>query len=148
MSWSLLTVLHAVPTLYLCGVIWMVQVVHYPLFAAVGEREFCAYEKAHCRRIMPIVFPPMLVELALAVWLCVVAPPPDVPWATSGLMLLAVVWGSTFLVQVPCHDRLALRADFAAMRWLVVSNWVRTVAWSLRGVIAAVLLLQRAPAPV
>ena len=145
MSWQLLTVLHAVPTLYLCGLIWFVQVVHYPLFAAVGEREFLAYEQAHCRRIAPIVLPPMCAELGLAIALWFLAPPSAAPWATVGLLLLAVVWGSTFLVQVPCHERLARRADASAMGRLVASNWVRTAAWSLRGGIATVLLLPPPP---
>lgn len=141
MNWQLLVVLHAVPTLYLCGLIWFVQVVHYPLFAAVGEREFVAYEQAHCRRIAPIVLPPMVVELGLALWLWFAAPPALAPWAAMGLGLLVIVWGSTFLVQVPCHERLALTADAAALRRLVVSNWARTVAWTLRGGLAVGLLL-------
>ncbi len=146
MSWPLLVVLHAVPTLYLCGLIWFVQVVHYPLFAAVGEREFVAYERVHCRRITPIVLPPMVAELGLALWLWFAAPPAVAPWAGAGLGLLAIVWGSTFLVQVPCHERLGLTADAVAMRRLVLSNWVRTAAWTLRGGLAVGFLLPGAVA--
>ena len=33
----LLLLLHAAATLFMTGLIWFVQVVHYPLFARVGE---------------------------------------------------------------------------------------------------------------
>lgn len=35
-QWLLLV--HAAVTLYMTGVIWFVQVVHYPLFSCVGRR--------------------------------------------------------------------------------------------------------------
>ena len=34
-------------TLYMTGLIWFVQVVHYPLLGAVGGSEFSAYEQRH-----------------------------------------------------------------------------------------------------
>lgn len=140
MNWSLLTALHALPTFFLCGLVWFVQVVHYPLYAAVGAAELPAYERRHCRRITPVVAPPMLAEAALAVWLCAQAPAEQQPWAVTGLALLAVVWGSTFLLQVPCHDRLSQAPDAAVLRRLVATNWLRTAAWTLRAAIAFHLL--------
>lgn len=139
-DWHLLAVLHAVPTLFLCGLIWFVQVVHYPLFAAVGAAQFVAYERAHCRRVSFVVLPAMLAELVLAVGLCWQAPPAWSILAWLGLSLLAVVWSSTFLLQVPCHDRLAQQPDRRTMQRLVATNWLRTIAWSLRAGVAVVLL--------
>jgi len=141
MTWQLLTVLHAVPTLFLCGLIWFVQVVHYPLYGAVGDAQFVAYEVEHCRRVSWITLPMMLAELGLACWLWWASPPAAAAWTVAGLALVAVVWASTFLLQVPCHDQLAKGPDRAAMRRLVATNWLRTAAWTLRGVIAVWLLL-------
>ena len=140
LPWSALAIAHAVVTLYLCGLIWTIQVVHYPLFLAVGEAQFAAYERAHCRRIGAIVMAPMLVEAALAglVWLR--APAAHAATAATGAALLAVVWASTFLLQVPCHHRLERGYDAAAIRRLVATNWVRTLAWSVRGACATALL--------
>ena len=39
----------------LTGLIWTIQVVHYPLFARVGEAEWRAYEREHQRRITLVV---------------------------------------------------------------------------------------------
>lgn len=59
----------------------------------------------------------------------------------SGLALLAVVWASTILVQVPLHRRLSGGYDGAAVTRVVQTNWVRTTAWTLRVGVAGVLLL-------
>jgi hypothetical protein len=135
-EWLLL--LHAATTLFMVGVIWFVQVVHYPLFSRVGEAAFPEYERHHARRTGWVVGLPMLVELgtAIAIVWCLGG---ALPW--SGLGLLAVVWTSTGLWQVPAHRRLERGFDAAVQRWLVRTNWVRTWAWSGRGIIAFALLV-------
>ena len=44
------------------------------------------------------------------------------------------------LLQVPQHRILEGGFDPAAHRFLVSSNWVRTIAWTARGVVALFLL--------
>lgn len=137
----LLAVLHAAPTLYLCGLIWFVQVVHYPLYAEVGAERFAEYEREHCRRTNRVVLVPMLLELSLAAWLLVAAPAHLRAWTATGMLLVVVVWGSTFLLQVPCHRRLARGQDFGAIRRIVATNWLRTAAWTARAALALWLLV-------
>lgn len=124
-------------TLYLAGLIWCIQVVHYPLMDRVGVEHFAGFHRRHSTRISLIVVPPMLVELATAL-LLVVSVPAGVPrlLPALGLALLGLVWVSTFAIQVPLHTRLARGFDAAAHRRLVRSNWLRTVAWSLRAAVA------------
>jgi hypothetical protein len=50
-----------------------------------------------------------------------------------GLALVAVVWTSTALLQVPAHRKLAAGYHAGAHRRLVRTNWVRTAAWTARG---------------
>ena len=138
---SLLLVLHAGATLYMVGVIWFVQVVHYPLFGMVGADGFVRYSGAHSRRTGYVVGPPMLAEAATAILLLLFRPtgvPALLLWI--GAALLAVVWASTALLQVPRHTRLGLGFDEAAHRELVATNWVRTVAWTLRGILVLVMV--------
>lgn len=52
-----------------------------------------------------------------------------------GMFLLVVIWVSTAVVQVPLHKLLARGFDLRAYRRLVVTNWLRTIAWSLRGLL-------------
>ena len=54
--------------------------------------------------------------------------------------LLSLVWLSTAAWQAPDHRRLLGGFDPATHRHLVATNWVRTVGWSARGVIALWLL--------
>ena len=63
------TLVHAAATWFLVGLIWIIQVVHYPLFARVGEDGFVAYEAAHTRLISLVVGPAMLVEGVATLWL-------------------------------------------------------------------------------
>lgn len=127
---------HLGATLYMVGLIWFVQVVHYPLFARVGLDEFPLFERNHRARTAWVVGPPMLVE-GLTAGLLLWFRPAGIPeWSVwLGLVLLAVIWLTTFLVQVPRHRRLAEGFDAAVHRRLVSTNWWRTAAWSLRGVI-------------
>ena len=132
-----LLLIHAAATLYMTGLIWFVQLVHYPLMAKVGTEGYRDYQLAHERLTTWAVGPPMLVELLCAVWL-VIAPPPDIaPWlAYFGLALVAVLWLSTAFLQVPRHRQLESGFNETAHRRLVQTNWLRTAVWSLRGVLA------------
>ena len=123
-------------TLFMVGVIWFVQVVHYPLMARVGRAESAAYEQSHTVRTGWVVGPPMLLELASGILLLWIRPVGvSLIQALMGVALLGVVWISTRFVQVPCHDRLSQAFDPGVHRRLVSSNWVRTAAWSLRGLL-------------
>ena len=123
-------------TLVMVGIIWFIQIVHYPLFSRVGAAGFAAYSGAHSRLTGLVVGPPMLAEAATAVALFL-APPPGVSlWlAATGLVLLAVIWLSTALLQSPRHRELAGGFDAASHRFLIASNWLRTACWSARGLV-------------
>lgn len=132
---------HLAATMFMVGLIWFVQVVHYPLMAAVGEQQFVAYEDRHRTLTGMVVGPPMAVE-GVTTLLLFFAPPDGVGRTlplVAGLVLV-VVLGSTVLVQVPLHGRLSRGFESAAARRLVTTNWVRTVGWSARGGLAIVML--------
>ena len=63
---------HCAVTWYMVGLIWFVQVVHYPLFAGVGDQASAAYQRAHMRKTTWVTLPPMLVEALLVVLLVLV----------------------------------------------------------------------------
>jgi hypothetical protein len=132
---------HAAATLFMVGVIWFVQLVHYPLFARVGRPGFAAYSGSHARLTGLVVGPPMLLEAATAVALVVWTPPGiSVPLVWEGLILVAEIWLSTAFLQSPRHTTLGRGFDPSAHRFLVTSNWLRTVLWSLRGLVVLCIL--------
>lgn len=128
-------------TLFMTGLIWFVQIVHYPLFAAVGADAFRAYARSHQAWTTLVVGPPMLVEAATAV-LLVAMRPPEIPAALAwtGVALVGVIWLSTALLQVPAHAKLAGGFDSATAAALVSTNWIRTIAWTARAAVALMML--------
>jgi hypothetical protein len=141
MPMTLIVLANAAATFYMCGVIWFVQLVHYPSFCAVGEGSFPLYHRRHTRRTTLVVAGPMLFELLTAVAM-VVRPGRLVPAAAAwaGLALIAVIWTSTFLLQVPEHDRLGRAFDPASHARLCRGNWIRTAAWTGRAVLVGACL--------
>ena len=84
------------------GLIWFVQVVHYPLLARAGPEGFAALAAEHQRRTGWVVGVPMVVEAVTAAALVVWTPDGVARGvAVAGLALVAVIWGSTWLLQVP-----------------------------------------------
>jgi hypothetical protein len=140
MTWILRA--HAISTVMLAGLIWTIQLVHYPLFAKVGADRWMEYERLHQMRITTLVGPLMLAELVTAALL--LAPlvsggkPAWLPIIGAGL--LAVIWASTFFIQVPIHSALERGFDPVLIERLVATNWIRTIAWTARAVIAIELL--------
>ena len=133
---------HLAGTWMMVGVIWFVQLVHYPLFDRVERAGFRAFAIAHQEQTFWVVFPPMLIELitgiALLWWR-----PRDIPLSLiiAGALLIGVNALSTALMQIPLHEQLGSRGyDVDAHRQLVAGNWVRTIAWSLRGFLVLFML--------
>lgn len=125
----------------MCGLIWFVQVVHYPLFARVRD-DATGYALEHQRRTPWVVIPPMLVE-GIAAVVIAARPPAGVgrPAASLGLALVLALWGSTGVVQMPLHRRLGREGHLpSAVRRLVQTNWLRTVLWTARAILALWML--------
>ena len=132
-----------VATAVMTGVIWFVQWVHYPLLATVPVDGAVKVAEQHQRRTGQVLAIPMALEGVTTLWL--LASRPDVvslilPWL--GAVLLAVALGSTVFVSVPLHAKMATNPTVDVGRRLVVTNWPRTIAWSARAVVCAVMLLQ------
>jgi hypothetical protein len=145
-----LLLVHAGATWLMVGLIWFVQLVHYPLMGIIGgcpTATWQAFALAHQRRTTWIVAPTMFVEAGCVLALIVVSfgafQSHDVPsrsLSLAGLALLGVAWATTFFAHVPLHARLGRRFDARDHARLVSLNWIRTSAWSARGLLALALL--------
>ncbi len=131
--------LHCLCTVLMTGVIWLVQVVHYPLFTQVGEIAFESYHPMHIQYISYLVMPLMLIELFTALYFAYQPPSflyVPVYWY-FGLLLLGIIWGATFLIQVPQHQLLSNGFNADVCHQLVMGNWIRTIAWTVRTILMA-----------
>ena len=133
---------NALATWLVCGVIWFVQLVHYPLFSRYDSQHFRAAMGEHQRGTSRVVLVPMLAESLTSLALLVFRPPEVPAWMPWAGALLDGVWGfSTALVQIPLHQKLSEAGfDAAVHRRLVMSNWVRTAAWTGRAVLCGTML--------
>ena len=145
-----LLLIQILTTAMMTGIIWFVQIVHYPLFLQVPSEGFVSYEQSHTVRTGFVVAPLMLIELGTAILLLLftVTSAGKVtiglnPLYLGALGCLLVIWASTFLIQVPLHGLLEQRADSKAMTLLVSTNWIRTFFWSLRMGLLALLVGER-----
>ncbi len=127
--------LNAASTLFMVGLIWFVQIVHYPLMDSVGDESTMAYQERHQKKTTLVVGPPMLIEAFTSVLLIWFLPLHNTAFLLLGVALLFIIWVSTALLQIPCHSQLSRGFDVKVHKKLVYSNWIRTVCWSLRGIL-------------
>jgi len=124
---------HLLTTLFMTGLIWFVQLVHYPSFKFFDRSRGVAAAQFHQQRTGWVVMPVMLVELVSALlllgssWMYLHG---SLLW--TNLAALVAIWLVTFRYLVPLHRRLAESYSEVSVNSLVRINWVRTVLWTAR----------------
>lgn len=139
---ELVFVIHLTATVFMTGLIWMVQIVHYPLFKNVGANQFPEYEKRHSSLITFIVGPFMTIELVTGILLASSEYLNEQNYTlyliSFGLLIL--IWLCTIFIQIPQHKKLSGGYDKEVINKLVIYNWIRTISWSLRTFILCYIL--------
>ena len=112
------------------GLIWLVQVVHYPAYGFIDPLKFAAYQRFHTRTITFIVAPVMTLELLSGAYLfCNGQIAFGSGWNLAGL---AITWLVTLALSVPAHEKLGAGPDDRHIRSLIRGNWIRTLMWTAR----------------
>lgn len=133
---QLIIQLHVFSTLLMTGVVWHMQVVHYPMFLDFKKEDGVRATEFHRQRTGYLVMPVMVVEFVTAVlltsssWMMLYG---NFLWLN--LMLLVLIWAITFLRHVPRHKRLSESFEPDTVHALVRANWVRTLLWTLRSIL-------------
>lgn len=141
MAEELILLIHLFTTFALFGLIWTIQLVHYPFFQQIEPEQFKEILLKHGKRITPLVAPLMVIELGTAIYL-VIAGAVYFNYHLAGLILVILIWLSTFFIQVPIHSALFQKHDREKIRRLIRTNWIRTILWSLKSVIGLMLLFE------
>ena len=132
MEIEILSNVHFLSTSIMVGIIWVIQLLHYPTFHFIKESDYVEFQHFHMQRISFIVVPVMVLELFSAVML--------VYYFWSNLLILCliillVIWLITFVFFTKLHQSLLGGYDKIIVDKLVQINWSRTVLWSLRLII-------------
>ena len=108
--------------------IWLVQLIIYPSFEFTDSDSFIAWHEKYSGLITIVVLPLMLGQLALTLYQL----SQEQSWSTIACVaLIAFCWIVTFTLSVPAHNQLqAMGNEVEIVRWLVLTNWLRTIAWT------------------
>ncbi|MEZ6139941.1 MAG: hypothetical protein R3B84_05145 [Zavarzinella sp.] len=143
MTFGILALITAAATWMMAGVIWFVQLVHYPLFRMIEPGRFPIFEEQHQQRTTWLVAPLMLAEAVGSISLLFV----QQKMLTRSLLMAALltlflIWSATFFVQIPLHERLRKHWSEKDHWRLLRTNWVRTIGWTIRaGIMLAIVLI-------
>ena len=110
----------------LVGVIVMTQIISYPLLLKLNKNNFYDYYNSYTKRISFIVIPLMTFEVLLTITLNIIL---NNFYLYASNILLLVIWGSTFFIQVPIHNKLSSSHSNLLVNKLISTNWIRTIAW-------------------
>ena len=132
MEFELLLKVNFISTSVMVGVIWVIQLLHYPSFHFINDQKYIEFQHFHMQRISFIVVPVMLIELASALLLAYFF---ESSLTIILLALLLGIWGITFIFFTNMHQKLTNGYDRANVDSLVKINWSRTALWSLRLII-------------
>ncbi len=123
--------LHLISTSIMVGVIWLVQVVHYPSFHFINKNSYPDFQNFHIKKISFVVIPVMLIESASGLSLIFFR----YRLSTSILIsfgFLILIWIITALFFSKSHQDLTKGYNKGIVDKIVYLNWIRTSLWSIR----------------
>ena len=101
----IIILLHAIVTFLLTGLIWVIQLVHYPMFQFLDSQAYSKAMSFHQQRISIIVVPLMLFELLSGVYLAHAQWSSLARFHSINIALIVIIWIHTFGLMVPFHKK-------------------------------------------
>ncbi len=114
---------------YLVSLVFMTQFITYPTFLDIDKDKFLEYHQKYVNKISFIVAPVMLIELLT---LSLIAYFSSEFLIIKSLILLLVIWLTTFFIMIPSHNRISKSFNKKEIISLINYNWVRTILWSFK----------------
>ena len=122
---------HLIFTSIMTGVIWIIQIVHYPSFHFIEKELYTAFQKFHMNKISIIVIPIMLAELITGMMLFLDKSSKS-PFLIISIIILVLIWLITGVFFTKAHNELIAGYQELVVNQLVAMNWIRTLLWTLR----------------
>ena len=126
---------------YCFGAGFMDSFVIYDGWRFVGSEEFAIFHIAMGERIIGFFVIPMIVLFVMNIlhyWFRPTAIPAS--WVTMALIAQLAGWISSVFIQIPIQLQLDKGKDEALLEKLIVSDWIRVIAWALYTVIIIAML--------
>ena len=136
---QLLLAANLITSFLLCGLIWTVQLVHYPMFHRLEKEKYGEHIQFHGFRISLIVVPLMVIELVSSFSLAFFSST-DTILHMIGFLIVILIWLVTFFVQLPLHSKLTLGYNPETVNKLVSTNIIRTILWTMKAALGVYFL--------
>ena len=133
-------IIHFFLTSIMVGVIWVIQLVHYPSFRFIDREEYISFQNFHMGSISFIVMPVMIFEILSGLLLILYVDNFELLLEISFLLLL-IIWLVTALFFAQIHQKLSKGYNVNLVRRLVNLNWIRTSLWTMRAFLIAYCLI-------
>ena len=133
-------IIHLIATSVMVGVIWVIQLVHYPSFHFIELKQYTTFQRFHMSRISYVVIPAMLTELFTLILIIISMDPIDTLVLASAILLI-FIWLITAVFFSGVHQKLTLGYDQTIVDKLVKLNWGRTLLWTLRLLFISIYML-------
>lgn len=128
--------------LYNVGYMFNSQLQHFALYPYLNPNGFTNYMQHNNKfALVPAVIPGFLTMLVaiLLIWFKPVYVSNNFVYLSIALNLIVIV--STFIWQKALHVQLAETGfDIAKIKLLLTTNWIRTVAYAIQGIVVLILL--------
>jgi hypothetical protein len=119
--------------IYAAGGCWLLQVVCYPTYQLVDEKDFVPFHVAFGNRLLPVFVIPAVLACLSSFVLLGLRPPGVALWPALIVSICsAIILLTTVLIEVPKHRALDKNGKSAALiDELVRNNLPRAIGWTL-----------------
>ena len=124
---------------FMLGLIFVTQIVSYPLFSKVEMNIFTSYHDDYVKRISFIAVPVMLSELFVSILVCYYL---QSMLSFLLLIIMGLIFLSTFLIQVPIHEKIKFGGRRFLFKRLVDTNWIRTFGWFVKSIVSFLIIFK------
>ena len=133
-------IIHTIATSVMVGVIWIIQLVHYPSFHFIELNKYTTFQRFHMSRISYVVIPAMLTELFTLILIIISMDQIDTLVLASAILLI-LIWLITAVFFSGVHQKLTIGYDQAIVEKLVKLNWGRTLLWTIRLLLVSIYII-------
>jgi len=121
--------------------IWIIQRIVYPSFLHYSTENLIIWHKEYTSRFSAIVIPLMIGQLGISIYQAIIV---TNLYTVVSLVIVILIWLSTFLQFVPIHSNIAKgRVSEKMLNSLVTKNWLRTFLWSLLFVMNCIVVVHK-----
>ena len=138
MSFVLLFYSNLIVSSILLGLILVIHFVHYKSFNFIEIEKFVEFHKFHTKNISFLVIPLMIIEVVISIIICYFY---FSILSLINLSLVALIWITTFLLQVPSHNKLSTGKSITEIEKLVSGNVFRVYLWFFKAIVSTLIIL-------